>query len=460
MATTELGDRSYLVSDGGVGLVVDPTRRLEPLRAAAASAGTAITHVFETHVHNDYVSGGLALVRQSGARYVLAAAEPVHFREERTGVADGDVLEVGALEVTVLHTPGHTAHHLSYRVRDTRLSEGAAGSEAVFTGGSLLYGAVGRTDLPGTGSAAPLARAQWRSVRRLADGLGDPTTVHPTHGFGSHCAAQTSLAVDGATVGEERARNPALLQDEEAFVKSQLAALRPFPSYYAFMAPRNRRGPPMPVRAPRRVAPALVVERAAAGEHVIDLRPGPAFAAGHLRGALNIGWRDSFPTYVGWTVPWGAPLTLIAEDEAQLDAAGRALALIGIDEVDGTVGGPALRHPERYRVARFADLAEALRRGEPCCIVDARDPYEYEGGHLEGARAIPFYDLEAASVDLPGDAPVWVHCALGYRAAIGASLVTRSGRTAVLIDDTWEQAERVGVAIGRASATGPAGAPG
>ena len=181
IATPSLGDRSYLVTDGQHAFVVDPQRDIDRVLAAAADRGVAISHVFETHIHNDYLTGGLALARATGATYHLNAADRVAF--ERAGVTDGDLVPVGAMLVQVIATPGHTFTHLAYAVR------GSAGRVlAVFTGGSLLHGATGRTDLLGAEHAAGLAAAQHASARRLA-ALPGPAEVHPTHGFGSFCAA-------------------------------------------------------------------------------------------------------------------------------------------------------------------------------------------------------------------------------------------------------------------------------
>ncbi|MEP6296905.1 MAG: MBL fold metallo-hydrolase, partial [Ilumatobacter sp.] len=200
--TASLGDRSYVVHDGEVALVVDPQRDIDRVLAAAHAARVTITHVAETHVHNDYVSGGLTLARVTGATYLHAAAEPLRF--DYHAVSDGDAVTVGSMRVEVRHTPGHTPHHLSYVVT----ADGAA--PAAFTGGSLLYGTVGRTDLIGPESTDELTHAQYRSVHALADSLPDQTLVYPTHGFGSFCASAASEEESDGTLGTERTANIAL----------------------------------------------------------------------------------------------------------------------------------------------------------------------------------------------------------------------------------------------------------
>ena len=205
--TPGLGDRTYLAHDGKVALVVDPQRDYDRVLDVAREAGVRITHVFETHIHHDYVTGGLALAQEVGAAYHVNADDPVDF--ERTGVSDGDVLAVGdTMRVRVVHTPGHTHTHLSYAL------EAEGRPVAVFTGGSLLFGSTGRPDLLGPDHTDTLVRAQWHSAHRLAEELPEETEVFPTHGFGSFCSATQSEAVS-STIGQEKTSNPALTQGEQ-----------------------------------------------------------------------------------------------------------------------------------------------------------------------------------------------------------------------------------------------------
>ncbi len=238
-----LGDRSYLVHDGEVAVVVDPQREPERYVEAAQSLGVSITHVLETHVHNDYVSGGLDLARRQGATYVLPEGEDLAFAKECTVLGDGAEITTGSLIVSALATPGHTPHHLSY------LLSGPAGTPSyVCTGGSVLVNGVGRTDLLGDERADELAQAQWRSVRRLLSRLDGATRVLPTHGFGSFCRATPATGAEAGdlTVAIERERNPAVRADLEDFVAALREERPPVPSYYRHMAPANRRGAPGP----------------------------------------------------------------------------------------------------------------------------------------------------------------------------------------------------------------------
>ena len=212
--TPTLGDRSYLVHDGEVAFVVDPQRDIDRVLTLLDEHGVRLTHVFETHIHNDYVTGSLALAERTGAQYLVNGEDDVSFT--RTPVADGQVVEVGGrMRLTALATPGHTFTHLSYAL--THQQDGLDQSVGVFSGGSLLYGATGRPDLLGPEHTDDLVRHQHASAHRLAELLPDEAEVYPTHGFGSFCSATQSDATE-STIGQERRTNP--------FVRHALASVR------------------------------------------------------------------------------------------------------------------------------------------------------------------------------------------------------------------------------------------
>jgi glyoxylase-like metal-dependent hydrolase (beta-lactamase superfamily II)/rhodanese-related sulfurtransferase len=431
--TTSLGDRSYLVSAGGVGIVVDPQRDIDRVLDLAVDRGIAIRTVLETHLHNDYVTGGLELARVAGAEYVVPAGDHVQF--ERVPAGDGEVFTAGPMRIRVLHTPGHTHHHVSYVLTD------AAGEvQAVFTGGSMLFGATGRTDLLGPEHTDALTHAQFHSVRRLATELPAGTPVFPTHGFGSFCSA-TPTSGTSSTVGEQVTVNPALTQDEQAFVDQLIAGLGPYPAYYAHMGPANAAGPdPVDLSRPREVDADELAHRIADGEWVVDLRNRTAFAAGHLPGTLNFELSTNFLTYLGWLYDWGAPLTLIGGTEEEVAEARRELVRIGIDRLAGAaVGTPEELAPGRplasYEVSDFAGLAAAMA-ARPVSVIDARRDDERASGGVRGSRHIPIHQLPDRIDEVP-EGEVWVYCGSGYRASIAASMLTRAGRTPVLVDGMY-----------------------
>ena len=441
--TPTLGDRSYLAHDGAAAVVIDPQRDIDRVLDLAARRGVAITHIFETHLHNDYVTGGLELARQTGAAYHVNAADPVAFG--RVPVSDGDVIEVSSsLRVRVLATPGHTFTHLSY------VLEADGQPPAVFTGGSLLYGSTGRPDLLGAEHAGTLAHAQYASAHRLAAELPQETGVYPTHGFGSFCSA-TQAEGDASTIGAERRANPALTLDEQDYVETLLAGLDVYPAYYAHMGPANAAGPVGPdLSEPSRADAAELRRRIAAGEWVVDLRTRTAFADGHVAGTFSFPLDGSFATYLGWLIPWGTPLTLLGETPRQVTDAQRELVRIGIDRPaaaatgspDEWAGGQRLRS---FPVADFPALA-AVRHHRLVTVLDVRRNLEWAESHIDGAVHIPLQDLLARLGEVP-DGEVWVHCRSGYRAIVAASILDAVGRPVVAIDDEYDHAAEAGLPL-------------
>jgi hydroxyacylglutathione hydrolase len=434
--TSGLGDRSYVVTDGDTAVVVDPQRDID--RVLEAAGGTRITHVLETHIHNDYVTGGLELSQTVDAEYVVPAGEDLGYRARR--VRDGDIVDAGPIVLRVIHTPGHTEHHVSYEL------QGPDGNGVgVFTGGSLLFGSTGRTDLVGDDETEALTRAQYQSVRRLADEVPADAEVYPTHGFGSFCSA-SAVEQDSSTIGRERGTNPALTKDEQDFVDELLAELSAYPAYYAHMGVINSEGPaavdlsnPTPVKADE------LRRRLESGEWVVDLRHRVAFAAGHLAGSLGFELSGSFVTYLGWLHPWGTALTLIAENDDQIADARRELARIGIDDISGAAHIESVSSAVQrwYRVADFVALAAAGI--DAVVILDVRQADEFADSHITGAVNVPLHELPDRVGELPVG-QIWVHCASGYRASIAASILDRNGRDVVLVDDEFGKAETLGLA--------------
>ena len=432
--TPELGDRSYVLHDGRVGVVVDPQRDGERLLDAVTAAGVRIACVAETHIHNDYVSGGWAMAHRLGVPYLVAAAEDVDF--ERRPVRDGDEIPIATgFSLRVVATPGHTPHHVSYVALEHGLPVMAC------TGGSLLFGSVGRTDLIGPDRTEPLAHAQYRSAHTLAR-LPGSVEVLPTHGFGSFCSVGSS-AVDASTIGEQRVANLVFrARDEEEFVTTLLAALGDYPLYYHRMGPANRRGAPEPDLSPPPDLDAGEVGRmAAAGAWVVDLRARGNFAARHLPGSVNIELDTPFTTYLGWLLPDATPLVLMAEHRKSIAGAQVDLARIGIDELAGSYVGPlppvtAPPAAGSYPVRAFTDLARVVADPDHVAL-DVRRIEEWEQGHLDGAVNIPLHHLEGRMEEIP-PGTVWVHCAAGYRAGIAASLLARRGRDVVLVDGRFD----------------------
>ena len=441
LETSELGDRSYVAHDGTVALVVDPQRDLDRVLGLVEEHGLRVVAVAETHLHNDYVSGGRALADETGADYLVSADDEVRF--ERLAVRDGDELTYGDLRVSVVATPGHTFHHLGFVVSD------GDGPPAVFTGGSLLFGSVGRTDLLGEEHAEELTRHQYRSARRLDQMLGEDARIFPTHGFGSFCSAGSASGADSSTLGDERGSNDALTtSSEDEFVENLLANLTAYPAYYAHMGARNAEGAAPPdLSPPEAVDAARLRARLEAGEWVVDLRNRRAYAAGHVSGTVGIELgSEQFSTYLGWLMPWGTPVTLIGSDEDEVATAQRQMARIGIDRpagaavtpVEELAGGAEL---ESYRRVEFSDLEGGVD-GE---VLDVRQDDEREESAIPGSRHVPIHQVLERMGELPRDTTLFVHCASGFRASIAASLLARAGHDVVLVDDEYAEAEKLGL---------------
>jgi hydroxyacylglutathione hydrolase len=438
--TPSLGDRSYLVHDGHVAFVVDPQRDIDRVQALLDQHQLRLVAVFETHIHNDYLTGGLALATSTGASYYVNAADPVKF--ERTAIADGESVSIGdRMRVTALATPGHTFTHLAYALSDGDASVG------VFSGGSLLYGATGRPDLLGPEHTHDLARHQHASTRRLAALLPDDAQVFPTHGFGSFCSASQSDST-ASTIKTEKEHNSVLRLDEADWIDELLAGLDEWPTYYAHMGPGNTVGPSAPdLSVPPLADAAEVRRRIEAGEWVIDLRHRTVFAAGHTPGSLNFGIDGQFATYLGWLLTWGTPVTLLGSSPEEVALAQRELVRIGIDRPAAhATGGPDVwseRELTSFPTATFADLAH-VRHHRRVTVLDVRRAKEYAGGQIDGSINIPLHELPHRLGEVPAG-EVWVHCAAGYRASIAASLLASVGHPLVAVDDDFSNAELVGL---------------
>ncbi|MES2094410.1 MAG: MBL fold metallo-hydrolase [Actinomycetota bacterium] len=442
--TPQLGDRSYLVHDGTVALVIDPQRDTDRVEEAARDAGVRITHVAETHLHNDYVTGGLVLARSQGAVYLVNAADSVSF--ERQPIADGETIPVGSLLVRAVATPGHTHTHLSYIVT-------AGDDRAVFSGGSLLYGSVGRTDLVAADDTVPLSHDQYTSVRRLVEEAGREAALYPTHGFGSFCSSGPSSGASASTVAEQIEANHALTDsDEDHFVEELIANLTAYPSYYAHMSPENAIGPsPADLTIPGSLDPEELSRRLTKGEWVADLRNRVAFATTHLEGTVSFEYGDgsSFTTYLGWILPWKTNLTLVGSRTDVANAI-RDLSRIGIDSPNAAVGtDPASLAASTTQVTSYPRVSwEGMlaERPESESILDVRRTDEYDAAHIPGAVNIPLHELLARMGEIPAGR-LWVHCGSGYRAGIASSLLHRGGKTPVHIDALFADAPAAGVDV-------------
>ncbi len=421
--TPGLGDSTYVLTHEGAAILVDPQRDVDRFLAQLEIEGTDLRYVLETHLHNDYVSGGREAAARTGARLVLPASSGAAFRHVPAFHLED--IEDEAFAIRPIHTPGHTPEHTSYLV----VVDGVPA--ALFSGGSLLVGAAGRPDLLGMERADTLARLQYRSVNRLA-ALGDDVGLYPTHGEGSFCTA-SGAGQTTSTIGAERASSPVLaFPDEESFVAGQLAALQPYPRYYAHMGPANLMGPePLPRQDYPSLTPGEVRRMQDEGMLVVDARPRDSFIDGHVPGSLGVELRDDFGTWVGWLSEFDAQMVLVLEEGQNADEAIVQLNRIGYDRVEGVLWGLDEWLLQGFPVDHMtpvsaADIAAAACRGEQ--VLDVRSPVEWETGHLDGTSHV--YVPEVASViphSIDPERPAWLVCQSGYRATIAGGLLRRHG---------------------------------
>lgn len=433
--TVGLGNTSHLVAAGRDAVVIDPPRDAWRVMAAAERRGWRITHVLETHVHNDYLSGALELRAALDAE-ILAPARGGYAFDHRP-MDEGDGLELDGLRLTARATPGHTPEHLAWDL-STASDPTDGGPEAIATGGSLLVGSAGRTDLLGPDLMERLTGDQFRTLRRLAE-LDDAVVVLPTHGGGSFCSVGPADGATETTIGRERRVNPLFqIVDRPTFRETLFAGLGPYPTYYREMAPINRAGPVVHGRLPvvPLIGPDAVRGALASGASLVDARARTAFAAAHIPRSVNIELRDSFASYVGWFLPFGEPLVLVLPEPVQesLEAAVGHLFRIGYDRIlgalDGGVeaweaaGGPTAA----YAVTSGRATRQAMADDRDPILLDVRDPQELrEDGHLPDAIEMPMGDLADRLDTLPRDRPITVLCRSGSRASIAASLLDGAG---------------------------------
>ena len=441
-----LAQASYLIGCSACreAIVIDPNRDAEQYVEAASAEGLRITHVTETHIHADYLSGSRELAKAAGAKLSLSGEGGADWQyafasaDGATVLHEGDRIGVGNVRIDVLHTPGHTPEHLTFLVTD-----GAVATEpiAAVTGDFIFVGDVGRPDLleraanlKGTMEAG--ARVLFRSLRRFA---ARPAwlQIWPGHGAGSACGKGIS-AIPQSTLGYERRFNWAFqIQGEDEFVASVLAGQPDPPKYFAKMKQLNREGPAIlggfrsPSRLDRGALGRVLSERAV----VVDLRRTAEYAVAHVPGTISIPHDASFTNWAGWLVPYGADFYLIAPDRgaSAVDGAVRDLAMIGLDRVAGWFDAGVIDewaaaggHLGSVPQITPADLSASLSH-DAVTLLDVRTDNEWEGGHIAGARHIPLGRLTDALDSIPRARPIVVQCAAGSRSSIGASLLRARG---------------------------------
>ncbi len=440
-----LGHYSYLIGDtnSGEALVVDPKRDIKDYLKTAQYEGLRIKFIFETHNHNDYVSGSRELAAATGAPLFASTGSGIH--RDFQPVKEGDEIQVGCLKVRVMATPGHTPEHVSYTVADTTRTDAPA---LVLTGGDLLVGSVGRPDLLGPELGAQLAPKLYDSLHGKILKLEDYVQVLPTHGAGSSCGNNISTTRT-STIGYEKRFNEALQQPtQEAFIEFVLREQPAIPAYYSRMRLANQQGPAVLGKFPELKALTAGEVQKLTGEDclLIDTRSPAAFGGGHIAGSYNIGLGGSFTTWVGSVIGPNKPLIFLLQETTpqKLAEIVTQLVRIGYEKqlygylVGGFEAWLSLGFPiEHLAQISVQELAGELKQAQPkdqqpgwkLTVLDVRSDMEWASGHIEGAFHIPGGELEKKldQLALDKEQPLAVICGSGYRSSVAVSILQRHG---------------------------------
>jgi glyoxylase-like metal-dependent hydrolase (beta-lactamase superfamily II)/rhodanese-related sulfurtransferase len=442
-----LAHASYLLASGGEAVVVDPQRDVELYLKAAAEQGATVRHIFETHLHADFVSGHRELAARTGAKIYMGAQSGATF--EHVPVSDGFELKFGNASMRVLETPGHTPESICLVVTD---AEKSSAPWAVLTGDTLFIGDVGRPDLSPRHTPAQLAGLLYDSLHSKLMTLPDSALVYPAHGAGSLCG-KNMRAERSSTIGTERLTNYALqIKSREEFIRQLTSNLPARPEYFARDAEINRTGAAALSELPplRSLSPTDLEGMLKAGEIALDVRPMDEFAAGHVPGSVNIALGGQFASWTATVLGLASHPVLIAETDAQIEEARIRLARVGIEELDGYLaGGVAAWKQSGQPLATVAqitpqDLEDRLGAGK-VQVLDVRREPEWDAGHVEGAAWWPLDNFRVSAPEIDHEVPLAVHCKGGYRSMIAASLLQRAGFRNVLNViggfDAWQQAK-------------------
>ncbi|MFL6443207.1 MAG: rhodanese-like domain-containing protein [Candidatus Sulfotelmatobacter sp.] len=442
-----LAHASYLLASEGEAVVVDPQRDVELYLKAAAEQGASIRHIFETHLHADFVSGHRELAARTGAKIYMGAQSGATF--EHVPVSDRFEVKFGNASMRVLETPGHTPESICLVVTD---AEKSSAPWAVLTGDTLFIGDVGRPDLSPRHTPAQLAGLLYDSLHAKLMTLPDNVLVYPAHGAGSLCG-KNMRAERSSTIGTERLTNYALqIKSREEFIRQLTTNLPARPEYFAKDAEINRTGAAALSELPqlRGLSASELEGMLKAGEIALDVRPMDEFAAGHVPGSVNIALGGQFASWAATVLGLTSHPVLIAETDAQIEEARIRLARVGIEELDGYLaGGVAGWKHSGLPLATVTQitpqaLEERLSAGK-VKLLDVRREPEWDAGHLEGATWWPLDNFRVSPPEIDHEVPLAVHCKGGYRSMIAASLLQRAGFRNVmnLIGgfDAWQQAK-------------------
>ena len=448
-----LAHASYLFGSDGEAVVVDPQRDVELYLEAAQKQNLKIRHIFETHLHADFVSGHKELATRTGATIYIGKAAEASF--PHVAVGDGFELQVGKARVRVLETPGHTPESCCFVITDLERSQSPW---AVLTGDTLFIGDVGRPDLSKSHTPQQLAGLMFDSLHHRLMSLPDEVLVYPAHGAGSLCG-RNMRAERSSTIGTERLTNYALqIKDRDEFIRQMTANLSARPDYFLEDAAINRAGAESLAELPQ-LAPISVSKLKDMLDHgalALDVRAAEQFAEAHVPGSINIALSGQFASWAGAVLGLSSQPVLIVDTTDQVSEARLRLARVGIENLPGYLDGGV----EAWKQAGFALAALAqitvqeLSTRSDLQVLDVRREGEWNAGHIASAGWYPLDRFKAALPELPKNTTVAVHCKSGYRSMIASSLLQRAGYDVINVTgglDAWEEAHlptTAGAAVG------------
>lgn len=432
---TGLGNSAYLIGSYATkqGILIDPLRDVDRYLQAASERGLTLTHVLDTHLHADFISGNREIARQTGA--VIGASAEANVGFDHQPLTEDSVIDLGAFQIRVVTTPGHTPEHISFLV----VESDAKTPSALLSGGALIVGGAARTDLLEPELTLPLARQLYQTIHNKLLNLPDELEVFPTHGAGSFCVAPVS-SERTTTIGRERTSNPLALAGSEAeFVQRALMGLPSYPMYYKYMRAINRSGAKIlggvPVLKP--LSASEVKAWMDDGAVVLDVRHNKVFGAGHIPNSYGIRVDAPLTTWAGWLIPFGSRLVLVGESGDQIVEATRQLIRIGYDDLLGYLEGGIESWAREYPVQTTnsisaKELRERLEAVEadgrpPLLLIDVRQRSEWDSGHIPGAIHFEGGRVAWEELPFPYDKPLAIQCASGNRSMSVSSVLRRRG---------------------------------
>ena len=442
--TEGIAELSYLIGDDktGTAVVIDPRTDVEIYVELARKRKVSITHIFETHIHADLVSGACELAdRVRTAKIYVSEEGKAKYGFDHQVVKNGDAYEFGDLVITARHTPGHTPEHMSYEAAEKKRSPKPWG---VFTGDSLFVNSAGRPDLMGDDQAEKLAEALYETLYSYYLKLADDVIIYPTHGHGSPCGASIGDRLT-STIGYERQFNPFLqFADKNKFKEYALSTAPPEPTYYKRMKKLNAQGPEVIGNLP--LVPGLPPKafETAMKKHdvvVVDSRSMLAFGGGHIPNALNIAGHPELSIWAGWLLDPKQQILLVLESDLEVEKVVPLFLRTGFTKFAGyLVGGMKAWDNAGLPLLEVDQITvhELKKRADELQIVDVRSPDEWEKGHVPNAVHIFLPELRKRASELVKKKPVAIYCDSGYRASLGTSMLQQEGFQLHNVPGSWQ----------------------